>query len=98
MFEKEPSKRITGQEIIRTEYFRKVAHNFLQDQGRIRELAIPIDMEPSKLEQSKLSSSGQEDTWKTINSMGSCTGPQKTQGMTTKERLAMKKIEEAKKR
>ena len=78
MFEKEPKKRITGEEIIRTDYFRKVAQNFLQDQGKIRELAIPIDLAPSKISESSKVESEQEDTWKTINSIGGCTGPQKT--------------------
>ena len=32
---------------MRSEYFRKVAQNFLQDQGKIRELAVPISMGPS---------------------------------------------------
>ena len=84
---------MTGDEIMRTQYFRKVAQNFLQDQGKIRQLAVPIDLEsPSKNESKISSSSGNEDTWKTINSMGNCTGLQNTGEMTTKQRLAQKKI------
>ncbi len=57
---------------MQTPYFHKVAQNFLQDKGRIRELAIPIDLHEPKKEEPKVASD-QEDTWKTINSMGSCT-------------------------
>lgn len=75
-----------------------MAQNFLQDQGRIRELAIPIDLNVPKKEEVKPSSE-QEDTWKTINSMGSCTigktKQQETLNLTPKERLALKKREEA---
>lgn len=44
MFEKDSKKRISATQIMQTPYFRKVAQNFLQDQGRIRELAIPIEL------------------------------------------------------
>ena len=46
------------------------------------------------------SSSAAEDTWKTINSMGSCTGKNHldTRELTTKEKLTLKKIEEANRR
>lgn len=80
---------------MQTPYFRKVAQNFIQDQGRIRELAIPIDVEGPKKEEEP-SHSEQEDTWKTINSQGSCTsGKTQTLNLTPKERLAQKKREEA---
>ena len=58
------------------------------------ELAKPISMGSPKKEEEKSMESSQEDTWKTIQSVGGCTG----KVTSTKERLAMKKIEEAKKR
>jgi hypothetical protein len=48
MFEKDPKQRISATQIFQTPYFRKVGQNFLQDQGKIKELAIPIDMGPPK--------------------------------------------------
>ena len=51
MFEKEANQRIKTEEIIRTDYFRGVAQNFLKDQGKMRELAIPIDLEEIKKEE-----------------------------------------------
>lgn len=90
MFEKESKKRISASEIIQTPYFRKVAQNFLLDQGRIRELAIPIEMAPAVKQEEEMSQSGQEDTWKTINSMGSCT-KKNSETLTPKQKAAQRK-------
>ena len=62
---------------------------------------MPIDLEVVSTTEESKTDSEQEDTWKTIKSMGNCSGPQDmgdTKNLTTKERLALKKIEEAKKR
>ena len=38
-------------QIFKTPYFNRLAKNFIQDQGRIRELAAPIDLDEPKTEQ-----------------------------------------------
>lgn len=77
MFEKEPKKRITAEQIFKTPYFNKLAKNFLQDQGRIKELALPVNLESSvEKKEAVVESTGgeEEDTMKTINSVVAKTG------------------------
>ena len=51
MFEKDPKKRMSVDQIFKTPYFNRLAKNFIQDQGRIKELATPIELDQPKTEE-----------------------------------------------
>jgi hypothetical protein len=81
MFIKDNKKRITADQIFKTPYIIHAISSFLQDQGKLEQLAAPIPNELLVVEQKSEASTNEsqerqeeEETMKTINSVVERTG------------------------
>jgi hypothetical protein len=107
MFVKDSKKRITVDQIMKTPYIMNAISDFVKEQGRLDQLAIPISNGPvsnpsSETKPSQESTGEEEDTMRTIKSVVERTGGNNdlefSQSLTPKERLRLKKEEEARQR
>lgn len=102
MFVKDSKKRITADQIIKTPYIMKAISDFVKEQGRLDQLAIPISDSPPQEQTQQQVTQEEEDTMRTIKSVVERTGGSDTlefsQSLTPKERLKLKKEEETRRR